>query len=428
MRRTLASLALLALALPASASARTEEVGRSAQGRPITAVRVGNPAAPRKVLVVGAIHGNERAGVAVSRRLRHARPPRGTELWLIDDVNPDGAQANNRQNARGVDLNRNFSVGWRGGGRPFDTFYAGSEPFSEPESRAVRDLTLRIRPRVTVWYHQHMNLVTKHTGGDVRLEAIYARAARMRHRRLDPLPGLATSWQNRTVRGSTAFVVELPAGRLSSRSVRRHSRALLSVAGAIAPPPTVRKRIPFGADRKRQMRAYAQRHYGIDSFTLDHPRVIVEHYTAGNSFSSAYNTFAGNRPDPELHELPGVCSHYVIDRRGRIYDLVPTNIMCRHTVGLNYTAIGIEHVGTSDGGVLSNRRQIAASLRLTRHLQGRFGIHTGDVIGHNESLRSRFHRERVARLRTQTHGDFRRASMRRYRRALRRRPAPASVR
>ena len=101
--------------------------------------------------------------------------------------------------------------------------------------------------------------------------------------------------------------------------------------------------------------------------------------------------------------------------------------MCRHTVGLNYTAIGIEHVGTSDGGVLRNRRQLAASLRLTRYLQGRFGIRTGDVIGHNESLRSRFHRERVARLRNQTHGDFRRASMRRYRRSLMRLPAPASV-
>ena len=102
--------------------------------------------------------------------------------------------------------------------------------------------------------------------------------------------------------------------------------------------------------------------------------------------------------------------------------------MCRHTVGLNYTAIGIEHVGTSDGQVLRNRRQIAASLRLTRHLQGRYRIRTGDVIGHNESVRSRLHREQVAHLRRQTHGDFRRPTMRRYRRALGRLPAPASVR
>ena len=61
-----------------------------------------------------------------------------------------------------------------------------------------------------------------------------------------------------------------------------------------------------------------------------------------------FDYFSRNEPDPELHELPGVCSHFVIDRDGTIYRLVPTSIMCRHTVGLNWTAIGIEHVGQSD--------------------------------------------------------------------------------
>ena len=102
--------------------------------------------------------------------------------------------------------------------------------------------------------------------------------------------------------------------------------------------------------------------------------------------------------------------------------------MCRHTVGLNWTAIGIEHVGLSDGQVLGNRRQLAASLRLTRMLQGRFGISTRNVIGHNENRSSRFHRERVPRLRIQTHGDFARAAMNVYRRRLERLPEPSSVR
>ena len=113
-----------------------------------------------------------------------------------------------------------------------------------------------------------------------------------------------------------------------------------------------------------------------------------------------FDTFSRNAPDLELHELPGVCSHFVIDRDGTIYRLVPTTIMCRHTVGLNYTAIGIEHVGQSDAQVMGDRRQLAASLRLTRALQGRYGIATRNVIGHNESLSSPYHRERVARLRT----------------------------
>jgi beta-N-acetylhexosaminidase len=39
--------------------------------------------------------------------------------------------------------------------------------------------------------------------------------------------------------------------------------------------------------------------------------------------------------------------------------------MCRHTVGLNWTAFGIAHVGTSDRQILGNRAQLSASLSLT---------------------------------------------------------------
>jgi beta-N-acetylhexosaminidase len=96
--------------------------------------------------------------------------------------------------------------------------------------------------------------------------------------------------------------------------------------------------------------------------------------------------------------------------------------MCRHTVGLNYTAIGIEHVGLSDGQVMGNSRQLRSSLRLTRFLEGRYGIKTRNVIGHNESLSSPYHKERVARLRSQTHGDMRHSTMQRYRKLLSRLP------
>ena len=181
----------------------------------------------------------------------------------------------------------------------------------------------------------------------------------------------------------------------------------------------MQKPIPFPRERKQQMAAYSRRHYGIDSYRLREPKVIVQHYTVTSTFQQTFNTFAPNRPDPELKELPGTCAHYVIDRNGTIYQLVPRSIMCRHTVGLNYTSFGIEHVGMSDRDVMGNKRQLAASLRLTRWLQCRYGIATKDVIGHSESLSSPFHEERVERLKKQTHGDMTRKTMQKYRARLR---------
>jgi hypothetical protein len=399
-------------------------IGHSARGRPIIALRVGDPRARVKLLVVGAIHGNEPAGKAVVARLRRLRPPRGTALWLVEDANPDGAAANTRHNANGVDLNRNFSYGWA----PLDGVYeSGPGPLSEPESQALAAFVERERPRLTLWYHQALRMIVT-SDGDAALERLYSARSGLPRRRLPRYPGTAVSWQNRTFEGDTAFVVELPGGRLAGADAARHAGAVLALARAVVPARVVQRPIPFGARREEEMRAYARRHYGIDDHRLNRPRVIVQHYTVTDSFEPVYDYFATDAPDPELNELPGICSHYVIDRDGTIYQLVSTRIMCRHTVGLNWTAIGIEHVGRSDAQVLGNRRQLAASLRLTRMLQGRHGISTANVIGHNENRSSPYHRERVPRLRSQTHADFPRAAMNRYRRLLERLPAAASLR
>ena len=68
--------------------------------------------------------------------------------------------------------------------------------------------------------------------------------------------------------------------------------------------------------------------------------------------------------------------------------------------------------------MLGNRRQLRASLRLTQYLRCRFRIKLRNVIGHNESLSSPYHRELVPSLRNQTHGDWKHSSMRVYRRRL----------
>ena len=184
-------------------------------------------------------------------------------------------------------------------------------------------------------------------------------------------------------------------------------------------PHIVAKPIGFPLKRKTEMRAYAKRHYALPTWQLRNPKVIVEHITVSSTFSSAFHTFNADVPDSELHELPGTCAHFVVDRDGTIDQLVSVKLMCRHTVGLNYTAIGIEHAGFRDGDVLGNRRELAASLRLTAWLKCRYGIRLSNVIGHNESLSSPYHRENVARLRTQTHGDMTHSSMQVYRRKLR---------
>jgi N-acetylmuramoyl-L-alanine amidase len=194
----------------------------------------------------------------------------------------------------------------------------------------------------------------------------------------------------------------------------------LQVAASRLRPPIQRWAIPFPPRRKREMAAYSQRHYGERAWRLRRPRVVVEHVAVAPTVAAVRSAFAPDVPDPELHELPNVCAHFVVGSSGRIFQLVGLRTRCRHTVGLNWTAIGIEHVGFGDGDVLGDRRQLRASLRLTRYLRCRFAIRLRDVIGHSESLRSPFHRERVRALRGQTHGDWSHRSMRIYRRKLRR--------
>jgi N-acetylmuramoyl-L-alanine amidase-like protein len=178
------------------------------------------------------------------------------------------------------------------------------------------------------------------------------------------------------------------------------------------------KRIPYGAKRRRQMAGYSKRHYGHRTWHLNDPNVIVEHYTDGNSFSSAWYTFAQNTKHDG--EYPGVCAHFIIDTDGTIYQLVDTSIRCRHTIGLNWTAIGIEHVGTSDRQILRNRRMMNASLQLTLWLMAKYGIQVRNVIGHSESLRSPYHKELYPSWRCLTHSDWSHRHMRIYRRRLKR--------
>ncbi len=193
--------------------------------------------------------------------------------------------------------------------------------------------------------------------------------------------------------------------------------AEVRATGSINKPPITWKAIPFGAKRRAEMAAYSKRHYGTRTWHLRHPKVIVEHYTDGTTFSGAWNTFAANsRHDGEL---PGTCAHFIVDRDGTIYQLVPLGVRCRHAIGMNWTAIGIEHVGTSDKMVLGDHAQMRSSLRLTLWLMHTYGITIGNVIGHAETLESPYHHELYPSWRCMTHADFPHWAMHKYRQRLR---------
>jgi protein MpaA len=236
VRRLAVSLTFLALVAPAAAAATERTViGHSVQKRALTAVQIGDPAGTRVALVVGVIHGDERAGLRIVRALKReaAQDPAalaGTQLWVIDTVNPDGLRAHTRKNAHGVDLNRNFPYRWRDDVPHSSGYYPGRRPASEPETRAVMAFVRRIQPDLSVFYHQPWGAVLA-CRGRPPIAAEYAKLVGMRTScRGKGLRGTAITWETHSFPGSAAFVVEMPPGKISGGSAERQARAALTVA------------------------------------------------------------------------------------------------------------------------------------------------------------------------------------------------------
>jgi protein MpaA len=209
--------------MPDVAHQRTVVFGHSVRGRAIVAHVLGAETAPSKILLVGCMHGNECAGRAILSALARRRAPAGVQLWLVPTLNPDGEADGTRQNAHGVDLNRNFPYRWQRVTGP--TYHSGPRPLSEPETRAAVQLIARVHPNATVIYHQHEDLVDM-AGGDHGLARRYAQLAGLRATCLPFLPGTESAWSNHALPGTTSFVVELPAGPVDGPALRRHLRAI----------------------------------------------------------------------------------------------------------------------------------------------------------------------------------------------------------
>jgi hypothetical protein len=161
-------------------------------------------------------------------------------------------------------------------------------------------------------------------------------------------------------------------------------------------PRIVQQPIPYTSARKAEMADYARRHYGMSSWRLS-PRMIVLHFTASGAGSEpgVHSLFASNQPN--RGELPGVCAHFVVDQDGTIYQQAPLGVMCRHTIGLNDRALGIEMIqetGPSshwaDQQILHRPAQRGSVVRLVRWLLARYRIPARNVIGHAMANDSRY--------------------------------------
>ena len=213
----------------------TIDIGTSVEGRPITAVRRGDPDG-RRVLVIGVIHGDEQAGRDIVALLMDKPVPDGVDLYLVDSMNPDGVAANMRTNANLVDLNRNFPYNWGPIAEPGDWEYAGPSEASEPETRAMVDFITELRPDIVIWYHQDAYMIGPAEGRDGAVRARYAELTGLPLESVTggTYTGVAAQWarnllaENEPTPG-VAFIVEL-GGTVPPDEVDMHANAVLTIA------------------------------------------------------------------------------------------------------------------------------------------------------------------------------------------------------
>jgi protein MpaA len=229
---TVASASPAAAGTTRPAVVETRVIGHSVEGRDIVAWRLGDPRSRKKVLLLAAMHGNEKGSVQTLRALRDGRAIRGADVWVVPVVNPDGYARNRRQNAHGVDLNRNFGAKWR---KIEGATSSGRRAFSEPETRAIRDFVDEIEPTYTVSYHQPLDGIDIRDTGNRAWAKRLASRVRLPRKAFDCFSrcfGTYSMWFRAKHRSGAVITVELP--RKPSRTYLREvaPRAVLGSIGA----------------------------------------------------------------------------------------------------------------------------------------------------------------------------------------------------
>jgi len=145
--------------------------------------------------------------------------------------------------------------------------------------------------------------------------------------------------------------------------------------------------IIFDTERILLTKEYLLNRYGLDQNTPEiTPKMVVLHWTAIPSLKKSFEVFNRStlpiwRPNIESASGLNVSSHFLVDRDGTIYRLMPETIMGRHVIGLNHCAIGIENVGGTEETPLT-KQQLKSNIYLVKYLASKYDIDY--VIGHQE--------------------------------------------
>lgn len=163
---------------------------------------------------------------------------------------------------------------------------------------------------------------------------------------------------------------------------------MILVSGCRSGGIEVRERpIEFGKERKRLSLEYMKDRYGMQqSMPTIQPHMIVVHWTYIPDLETSFQTFYPTRLPSAREDIQAggelnVSAHYLIDRDGTPYQLMPDTLMARHVIGLNHCAIGIENVGGTQDTPLTED-QLQTNIRLIRELKKKYPIRY--VIGHYE--------------------------------------------
>lgn len=146
----------------------------------------------------------------------------------------------------------------------------------------------------------------------------------------------------------------------------------------------IEKSLPWSENRERLTREYAELHYGM-SITNIEPQAVVVHWTAGDTWQSAYYTFYD---DTRNDGTVNVSSQFIVERDGTIYQLMPDNKLARHVIGYNWCAIGIENVGGVNNAENLTYEQLKANIELVRYLHNKYPT-IKYIFGHYQQIVAR---------------------------------------